>query len=232
MTIRQKTIDSAIKNSTPSTLKVYSAETSRTLRNDIWYFFKAWCLSPLQTAAITPSGPALAQLITSEIFSTTGKVLELGPGTGSFTRAILNRGIREAGLTLVEKDAFFAQLLSERFPDAEVFQTDASSLSSGIHFQAGSFGAVVSGLPLLSMGTRTTLRILSRSFAALEPGGSFYQFTYGLSCPIPRKVLYRLGLKAVRIGGTFANIPPARVYRISRLSTPKKILTTSSGKDT
>jgi phospholipid N-methyltransferase len=77
-------------------------------------------------------------------------------------------------------------------------------------------GAVISGLPLLSMSPKQIMAILSGAFRCLRPGGSFYQFTYMPRCPISRRLLERLGLEATRIGGTLKNVPPAAVYRISR----------------
>jgi phosphatidylethanolamine/phosphatidyl-N-methylethanolamine N-methyltransferase len=193
--------------------------TEDNARGDRWRFLKAWRARPLQIAALAPSGAALARIITSELSPETGRVLELGPGTGVFTRAILARGVNEADLTLVEYEEAFANLLTGRFPEAVVLQMSAASLMSDARFQQSGFGAVISGLPLLSMSPRIVLKILRGSFAALEEDGAFFQFTYGPVCPVPRKLLDRLGLKATHIGGTFANIPPARVYRISRRST-------------
>jgi len=192
--------------------------TQDNARGDRWRFFKAWRANPLQIAALVPSGAALARIVTSELSPETGRVLELGPGTGVFTRAILARGISEADLTLVEYEEAFANLLTERFPEAIVLQMSAASLMGDPRFQQSGFGAVISGLPLLSMSSRTVLKILKGSFAALKDDGAFFQFTYGPVCPVPRRLLDRLGLKATPIGGTFANIPPARVYRISRRS--------------
>lgn len=198
------------------------AETGRgDARGDARRFFEAWRAKPLQIAALAPSGAALAALMTHEIPPGIGQVLELGPGTGVFTRAILARGVRASALTLVEYEGAFAQLLSDRFPEATVIQMDAAKLIGDVRFGPGNFGAVISGLPLLSMRPRTVLRILAGSFGALGDGGSFYQFTYGPSCPVSRKILDRLGLKATRVGGTFANFPPAWVYRISRRSMPR-----------
>ncbi|WP_206430828.1 class I SAM-dependent methyltransferase [Pseudomonas chlororaphis] len=204
--------------STSATFSPQSGQVSDNVRGDGLRFFKAWRAKPLQIAALTPSGSALARLITRELVPRMGQVLELGPGTGVFTRAILTRGIQASELTLIENEVFFAQLLNERFPDAAVLQMDASSLVGDMRFRQGNFGAVISGLPLLSMGARAVLRILAGSFGALGPGGAFYQFTYGPYCPVSRKILDRLGLKAVRLGGTLANLPPARVYKISRRS--------------
>lgn len=179
-------------------------------------FALAWARHPLQVAAIAPSGRQLAALITSEIDPRHAPVLELGPGTGVFTEALIARGIAPADLTLVEYGARFAALMKERYPEARVLQASAARLDGAALFPARQAGAVVSGLGLLAMPTRTVLAILAGSFDCLRRGGAFYQFTYGPKCPVARPVLDRLGLKAVRIGGTMRNIPPASVYRITR----------------
>jgi phospholipid N-methyltransferase len=93
---------------------------------------------------------------------------------------------------------------------------DAAQLARHAIFEGAPVGAVISGLPLLSMPAQTVTDIVSGAFSYVRPGGAFYQFTYGPRCPIPRAILDRLGLKAVRIGGTVRNLPPASVYRISR----------------
>jgi phospholipid N-methyltransferase len=141
-------------------------------------------------------------------------VLELGPGTGVFTRALLGRGLCEDELILVEQDPHFARLLRRDFPDAWIVQMDAGRLREINIVDGEPAGAVVSGLPLLSMSMRKRVAILQFAFRHLRPGASFYQFTYGLRCPIPRPVLERLGLKATRMGSTLINAPPATVYRI------------------
>lgn len=179
-------------------------------------FAWAWARNPIQVAAIAPSGRQLAALITSEIDPRQGPVLELGPGTGVFTKALIARGIAPADLTLVEYGARFAALMKDRYPEARVIGASAARIEAADLFPVRKAGAVVSGLGLLSMPTRPVLGILSNSFHCLRPGGAFYQFTYGPRCPVARPVLDRLGLKAVRIGGTMRNIPPASVYRITR----------------
>lgn len=183
---------------------------------DYRLFLQSWAARPLGVAAIAPSGAALARLITREIVTASAPVLELGPGTGVFTRALIARGLSPTDLTLIEFDTGFAALLRERFPGARVLQADAARILPGALFPAANAGAVVSGLGLLSMRPRTVLAILDNAFACLRPGAGFYQFTYGPRCPVSRPILDRLGLKATRIGGTFRNLPPASVYRISR----------------
>ncbi len=175
-------------------------------------FLRAWLANPLRVSAVAPSSPALAALITSEIAADVGPVLELGPGTGVFTRALLDRGVPEQNLTLVECDPQFAALLEARFPAAKVLRNDAARLPTA----AAAYGAAVSGLPLLSMPNGTIMRIVRSAFRQMHAEAAFYQFTYGPACPVPRPILERLGLRAVRIGGTLRNLPPASVYRITR----------------
>ena len=179
-------------------------------------FFKAWIIEPKRVAAIVPSGRALANLITSDISAQTGPVIELGPGTGVFTHALLERGVPQENLALIEYDAVFAAKLKCRFECAHTVCMDASRLKTVELFDGMQAGAVISGLPLLSMPIRKVIGILDGAFAKLRPAGAFYQFTYGPNCPIPRSVLDRLGLKAFRLGRAFANVPPATVYRIVR----------------
>lgn len=181
------------------------------------HFVRAWLRSPLTVAAIAPSSRALARLITSEISASTIPVIELGPGTGSFTRALLARGVEEKDLALVEFGKSFAYALSASFPKANTLCMDAAAINTVKLFDGRPAGAVVSGLPLLSMPKPQVEAILRAAFGKLTPTGAFYQFTYGPGCPVPRTVLDRVGLEAERIGGTFINIPPATVYRLRRV---------------
>jgi len=179
-------------------------------------FLARWLSHPWRIGAVAPSGRSLARLMVSELSRRSAPVFELGPGTGVFTHALLEKSIPAREITLVEFDQDFAALLQKRFPDTRVLCGDAARLSKHeLSAQCG-LGAVISGLPLLSMPIRKVAMILIASFRLLRPGASFYQFTYGSRCPIPRALLERLGLKASRVGRTYRNIPPATVYRISR----------------
>lgn len=186
-------------------------------------FLSAWLADPLKTAAIAPSGRRLSRLITQEICPQTSPVLELGAGTGAFTHALLERGIAEHELTLVEMSPQFARLLRSRFPRARVLEANAAQLIPTDLFRDGLAGAAISGLGLLSMHPRTVRAILSTTFNCLRPEGCLYQFTYGPRCPVQKPILNRLGLEAERIGGTWVNLPPAAVYRIRRRALPISI---------
>ena len=93
---------------------------------------------------------------------------------------------------------------------------DATHLLNIELFDGERAGAIVSGIPLLLMPAKSKIALLRGAFQRLRSDGAFYQFTYGHDAPVARAILNRLGLEATRICGTFANIPPASVYRIRR----------------
>ena len=184
---------------------------------------QAWMASPSRVGAVAPSGTPLAELITSEITTATGPILELGPGTGVFTYQLLKRGIRQQDLTLVEYGSDFMRLLQIRFPGARVLWMDAARLAAERIFD----GAPV-GLPLLNVSKRKVISILGGAFSYLRPGGAFYQFTYGMRCPVPRPILDRLGLKATLVDRTLRTVPPAAVYRLTRRPQARLIVSNTS----
>lgn len=179
-------------------------------------FFLAWLRNPRAISAVAPSGSRVSALMTQGIGPATGPVMELGPGTGAFTYSLLERGVREDDLTLVELSADFARLLQRRFPKARVLCLDATRIGEVDLLDGAPFGAVVSGLGFRVMRPQEIGAILGGAFKHLRPTGAFYQITYGPRCPVPDQVLDHLELKEARIGRTIWNLPPASVYRISR----------------
>ncbi len=183
---------------------------------DWWLFLRAWSGGPRRIGAIAPSGAALANLIVSRIGPADAPVLELGAGTGVFTQALVDKGIAPRDLTLVECEERFAEVLRRRFPGAQVLTVDAGHLDGLRLAGARPLGAVVSGLPLLTMPPQKVTTILRSAFRHMRPDGAFYQFTYGLRSPVPRRLADRLGLRITRVGKVHLNLPPATVYRITQ----------------
>ena len=179
-------------------------------------FFFAWLAHPRRVGAIVPSSAALAHAITADLTSSSAPVIEFGPGTGVFTRAIIARGVPEHRLALIETGAEFVEKLQREFPCAHVHRMDATRLKHVELFGGERAGAVVSGIPLLLMPVKGVIALLEGAFERLRSDGAFYQFTYGRDTPVDRAILDRLDLRATRIGGTLANFPPAAVYRIRR----------------
>ncbi len=176
-------------------------------------FIREWLRDPAGTAAVAPSGRALASLITREIDSFSGKVLELGPGTGVFTHRLISRGVDESDLTLIEQNPAFARLLKQRFPRANVLDIDAAALGDAPDEH---FGAAVCGLGLRNMPPVQIEALLRAAFTRMAPDAAFYLFTYGRRCSVPADVLARAGLVAEHVGTALLNLPPASVYRIYR----------------
>ena len=195
------------------------AVTAKSEKSDLLHFLRSRKSNPEKVGAVMPSGDALARLITKKIDASHAPVIELGAGTGALTRALLARGVDEADLTLIESGPNFLKMLRERFPRAHVVKADAARLAGHDLYPAGSVGAVVSGLPLLSMSPRKIMGVLTGAFHYLREDGAFYQFTYGPRCPVPKAIRERLGLESKRIGRTLRNLPPATVYRITRKQT-------------
>lgn len=180
-------------------------------------FLMARTVAPWRIGATGRSGDKLAEFMTHAIEGATGPVLELAPGTGRFTGALLERGVRQEDLTLVEADAGFALLLRRRFPEARIVETDASVLKVLPLYDRPVVGAAVSSLPFRLMPSRKAKAVLEGVFATMRPGAALYQYTLGRRCPIDQTVLEWLDLQAERVGCTYRNFPPATVYRITRM---------------
>ena len=179
-------------------------------------FLAAWVQKPRQTASVVPSSRYLARLMVAQIDPAGGRVLELGGGTGVFTRAILETGLPAAKLEVVEINPAFARGLRRHFPTVSVLETPAQIVSTATAGEPGAYQTVVSGLPLLAMDRHVHYDILSESFRMLQPGGSFVQFTYSMRPPVSRDVIDALDLDVERAGQTVRNFPPATVFRFTR----------------
>lgn len=175
-------------------------------------FIRTWLDRPGLTGAVSPSGRFLARTMARAVATDgTGPVIELGPGTGPITQALLARGIDPARLMLVEYDGAFCRLLRQRFPGVRVVQGDAYSLRETLaDVLTEPAASVVSSLPLLNKPDAERLRLLDEAFELMGPQGSFVQFTYGMVSPVPRAAAddYVADVSAP----VWLNLPPARVW--------------------
>jgi phosphatidylethanolamine/phosphatidyl-N-methylethanolamine N-methyltransferase len=188
------------------------AKTKKSLRlDDEVHFLRSWMEKPLATGAVTPSGKPLARAMASFVDpDLDGKVIELGPGTGAVTAALVEQGVDPERLVLVEFNPSFCRLLRARYPEATVVQGDAYA----IRRLAGSLirrpaAAVVSSLPLFTKPMKFRLRLINDAFNLMHPGAPFIQFTYAVVPPIPRELEGATTECSERI---WLNLPPARVW--------------------
>lgn len=179
-------------------------------------FIKAWLDNPLTTGAVSPSGRFLARSMAQHVDpAQDGLVVELGPGTGPVTQALIRRGVAQERLVLVEFDPSFCRLLERRFPRATIIQGDAIRLRETLAGKiAEPVAAVVSSLPLLNMPDAQRLSLLSDAFGLMSPHGRFIQFTYGLVSPMPKKPkgCCPIPFSAQVSAPVWLNLPPARVW--------------------
>ncbi len=180
-------------------------------------FLRRFLGDPKRTGAVAPSSPFLAREMARAVDPLApGVVVELGPGTGPVTKALIARGVRRERLLLVEYDPYFCKLLAERFPMARIVRGDAYALNDTL---AGRLtqpvAAVVSSLPLLNEPPERRIALIDEAFALMGPDGVFVQFTYGLRSPIPREA--SAGRYVGRCGAPILrNLPPASVWTYRR----------------
>ena len=180
-------------------------------------FFRSWVDAPGLTGAVSPSGRFLARAMARCVDpDAPGLVVELGPGTGPVTEALLERGVAPEKLLLVEYSAAFCDLLRARFPGVRVVQGDAYRLAATLRDIDAPIGAIVSGLPLLNKPERERTALLDEAFSLMGPDGLFVQFTYSMASPVPLPRNRRAKYFGEAEGPVWLNLPPARVWRYRR----------------
>jgi phosphatidylethanolamine/phosphatidyl-N-methylethanolamine N-methyltransferase len=174
-------------------------------------FIRRWIDEPGRTGAVTPSSPALARKMASFVdVSVEGPVIEIGPGTGPVTEALIAHGVSEDRLVLVEFSAEFCALLRKRFPRATVVEGDAYALRATLdgHLTQPA-AAIVSSLPLFNQPPDRRRAFAEEAFDLMRPGSPIIQFTYAMTSPLSRK---QAGITATVSDWVLRNIPPARVW--------------------
>jgi phosphatidylethanolamine/phosphatidyl-N-methylethanolamine N-methyltransferase len=192
-----------------STLSI--AKRRLRLDDDELRFLRSWMEKPLATGAVMPSSKPLARAMARCVDpAIDGPVIELGPGTGAVTAALVEQGVHPSRLVLMEFNPAFCRLLRARYPEAAVVRGDAYRIKRlAGSLLRGPAAAVVSGLPLLTKPLELRLRLLADAFTLLAPGAPFVQFTYAVVSPIPRSYPGAHAHASERI---WLNIPPARVW--------------------
>jgi phosphatidylethanolamine/phosphatidyl-N-methylethanolamine N-methyltransferase len=180
-------------------------------------FFQSLVAAPRAVGAVAPSGRALARAMAMAVGEAgNGFVVELGPGTGPVTKALLERGFNRERLILVEYDPSFCSMLSRRFGPGGIIQGDAYDLLRTLgDFARRPVAAVVSSLPLLNQPPRRRGKLIDDAFALMGSHGLFVQFTYGLISPIPREACEGR-YAARRAAPVWLNLPPAWVWTYRR----------------
>ena len=178
-------------------------------------FFKGLVTQPKTVGAIVPTSVYMAKRMASVANPASGlPVLELGPGTGVVTRALLKRGIAAENLFAVEYSTEFCAHLRRAVPGLRLIEGDAFDLDATLGADRTTrFDCVISGLPLLNFSPAKRIALLNDVLARIPKGRPFLQFCYGPVAPIPAG---RGHYSVKRFGWEFRNIPPAQMWMYRR----------------
>lgn len=183
--------------------------------NDSSRFLKAWREAPLRTGAFAPSSRALAKAMVDVLLDgrKPGRVIEVGPGTGPFTRALLDAGYDEANMLLIEYNPEFVALLKKRHPRATIVQGSAFDIDVIAAEQGWSdVDGVVSGLPLYVYPVPERQKLMREAVKLSNTRGGMVQFTYFVKSPVPRLP----GIKQRLRRFVPLNLWPASVWRYEK----------------
>ncbi len=183
-------------------------------------FFREFVRWPSRVGAIAPSSRWLARMmVESRNLKEAEAVVELGPGTGSFTEAILNSIGPATTFFALEVNAQFAARLRQRFPAITVYNDSAEHLLGYLaRHDRTSVDCILSGLPWASLPLPTQENVMNAVVEALRPGGTFATFAYIHALYLPnarrfRRCLEGLFSRVELSSVVWRNLPPAFVYR-------------------
>lgn len=150
-------------------------------------FFRGWMDKPRAVGSIVPTSAVTARRMASVIDVASGlPVLELGPGTGVITRAILETGLPAGRLYSVEYSEDFVAHLRAHFEGVNIIQGDAFNLDDTLGANSDlTFDSVVSGVPLLNFPVQQRVAYVESLLDRIPPGRPIVQLTYGPMSPVP-----------------------------------------------
>lgn len=184
------------------------------MNSKIISFYRTLLTNPREVGAALPSSKQLAKTMANYIpLKKNHLVIELGPGTGVITKAILHRGIKSENLIMIEQSKYLAKSLSQQFPQIKVILGSATQLEELLKELDKPISAIISSLPLLSLSVFNKKIILNKIEKILSPDGYFIQYTYGNRDPCSN---YFSKLKKIDSKKIWKNFPPARVFVYSK----------------
>lgn len=178
-------------------------------------FLKGMISHPKAVGSIIPTSSVTARKMASVITPASGlPVLELGPGTGVITKAILARGIKPENLTAIEYSTDFYQHLMRNYPGVNFINGDAFDLDKTIGpVSEQKFDCVISAVPLLNFPMQARINLIDNLLDRVPPGRPVVQISYGPVSPVvARPTQYHIR----HLDFIVRNIPPAQLWVYSR----------------
>jgi len=179
-------------------------------------FLKGVISTPKTVGAIMPTSARMANRMASIIDTGSGlPVLELGPGTGVITRAILDKGVKPENIVSVEYSSDFVRHLRGKYPGVNFINGDAFSLAETLeNYRGQKFDCVISGIPLLNFPMHQRVKLIEDLLKLVPVGRPIVQFSYGPVSPIvARPDSYTIK----HFDFIMRNIPPAQIWHYKKL---------------
>lgn len=176
-------------------------------------FIKEFFKERKTVGAISPSSKALGKKMMNNVnFNDANVIVEYGPGTGVFTRTIIEKMKPSAQLLVFELHEPFFKKLEKEFENDDrihvIFDSAHNIQKHLTEFDLPAADVIISSLPLTNFDQTLTMRILKSAHDALTTNGLFIQFQYSLNA---RKLLKRI-FESISLQFTVNNIPPAFIY--------------------
>lgn len=178
---------------------------------------------PFYTAALAPSSRHLASRMAAAVpLATAENVVELGPGTGALTQALLPKLNPNARFLAVELNPTFAAEWRKQFPGRQIEVGNVANLRQiCARHDMKSLDCIVSGLPWPSFPIALQETALEEVLALLKPGGQMVTFGYHVGMCMPsgrhfQKLVQRKFRRVERLAWEWRNLPPAYILRCTR----------------
>ncbi|MET3292045.1 UNVERIFIED_CONTAM: phospholipid N-methyltransferase [Brevibacillus sp. OAP136] len=185
---------------------------------DFILFLRRFVSQPNQVGSVIPSSRFLSKRMMEAVqWDEARAIVELGPGTGVFTKDILQKKRPDATFFVIERDAEFQEILRSRFPGL-IVEDEAQKLRDYLQEQGlAKVDAIVSSLPFAVFPEQLRNEILQAIIDSLDDDGVFVTYQYSLQMKGMLSSLF----EQVEVGFTPFNIPPAFVYTCRKHAKPK-----------
>lgn len=172
-------------------------------------FLNKFIMKPRKIGSITPSSSFLSNKMLSALsWEQIDTIVELGAGTGVFTKYIANHKKESCQVFVIERDFTMRKALRNNYPEFH-YGAKAEKLRWLLHRNnIAQVDCIISGLPFSAFSECQRIEIMQAVYRSLKPGGIFIAFQYSLKM---RKMLKK-NFSKVHIDFVLLNMPPAFVY--------------------
>ncbi|MCC8180103.1 MAG: methyltransferase domain-containing protein [Planctomycetes bacterium] len=183
-------------------------------------FIKQLITQPGNVGSLVPSSDRLArEMVKFANLKHKSVVVELGPGTGVFTRRIVEALKPEQRFFAIELNENFARALKVHLPDVQIYIGNAADLPKFCR-QDGvdHVDCVISGLPWAIIPEPVQDAILDGMYSVMPKGAVFLTFAYlqGLIMPSGKRFRRVVKDRFAKVSSSkviWQNLPPAIIYR-------------------